>query len=136
MTKPRRYRNIRIARDHNTPRAHSIRIRNDYTDTLKEHGVKDHGYMECTEGIYGGFFGCKSYELRRLRGLPPLTNIRDHLPEAELIFVAAAEALSAERIRDEMRTGNGECAAASYLSASTLRRAIEADRMARRLADG
>ncbi|WP_421847974.1 hypothetical protein [Novosphingobium sp.] len=121
----------RINLDHNSPRAHSIRARNDYTDTLKAHGVEERGYMDCTEGIYTGLFGRKSHEIRQARGLGPRTNVRDHLPEVELILVAAAEALGAERIRHEKRVGNGDCALASYLSASNLRKAVEADRQSR-----
>lgn len=125
----------RINRDHNSPRAHSIRVRNQYTDTLKEHGVEERGYMDCTEGIYTGLFGRKSYQIRQARGLAPRTNVRDHLQEVELTFVAAAEALSAERIRAEKRIGNVDCAQASFLSAANLRQALEADRQSRKLAN-
>lgn len=131
MTKPKRHRTTRIARDHNSPRAHSIRVRNGFTDTLKEHGVEKRGYIDCTESIYDGLFGRKSYQIRQARGLAPRSNVRDHLPEVELILVAAAEALGAERIRHEKRVGNGDCAAASYLSASNLRKAVEAERQSR-----
>lgn len=109
-------------------RALSRARRNSYTDTLKAHGVADKGYMHCTEAVYLSLLGGRSYELRNRMSLPPKTNLRDHLPADKLAFLMAAEALSAERIADEGREGNAACIEASTMSASVLRRAIEADR--------
>ncbi len=102
-----------------------------YTDTLKAHGVRDRGYMECTEALYLRLLGGKSYQLRAQRGLPPKTNLRDHFPLSELSFVMAAEALSAERIEEEKRHGNLDCEKATSLSAMAIRRAIDDDRRER-----
>lgn len=109
-------------------RALSRARRNSYTDTLKQHGVEGRGYMECTEAVYTNLLGGGSFELRNQMQLPPKANIRNHLSADKLAFVAAAEALSAERIAEEERTGNRSCAEASALSASALRAAIHADR--------
>lgn len=102
--------------------------RNSYTQTLKEHGVVAKGYMDCTEAVYQALMGNKSYQLRVQRGLPPKTNLRDHMDVDELSYVMAAEALSAERIEEEDRQGNADCIEASAIGASAIRNAIEQDR--------
>lgn len=102
--------------------------RNQYTDVLKEHGVQDKGYMECTEAVYQNLLGGRSYEIRNRRGLPAKANLRDAMSIDELSFVMAAEALSAERIEEEGRQGNVECASASAIGAAAIRNAVEQDR--------
>ena len=102
--------------------------RRNYTDVLKEHGVVAKGYMECTEAVYLHLLGGKSFQLRTSMNLPPKTNLRDHLGADKLAYIMAAEALSAERIVEEARQGNADCAAASARSASAIKAAIEADR--------
>lgn len=109
--------------------ARSNRVK--YTDVLKEHGVADRGYMECTEATYECLLGGPSWKLRAERNLPKKANLRDHLKADELSFVMAAESLAAERIVDEDRRGNSGCREASALGASAIRAAIEADRRSR-----
>jgi hypothetical protein len=99
-----------------------------YTDVLKKHYVQGRGYMDCTEAVYMRLLGGKSYELRARRGLTPLINMRDHLDIAELSFVMAAEALAAERIREEHRLGNEQCIEATDRSAAAIKNAIDSDR--------
>lgn len=99
-----------------------------YTGVLKQHGVNGRGYMQCTEAVYMGLLGGKSYQIRSQRGLPEKANLRNHMDHDELAFVAAAEALSSDRILDENRQGNEDCAEASNISAGAIRRAIEEDR--------
>ena len=115
-------------------RALSRAKRNDYTDTLKDHGVQKKGYMDCTEAVYQHLLGGKSYQLRSAMNLPAKTNIRDHLDADKLAYVMAAESLSAERIKEEGRRGNEACVTASVKSASAIRLAIEADRRDRTVA--
>jgi hypothetical protein len=106
--------------------------RKDFTQTLKEHGVKGKdGYMGCTEAVYVHLLGGRSWEIRQRLGLPKGCNLRDNLDAAGLAYVMAAETLSAERIAEEERRGNGDCAEASAISASAIRRAIEEDRRSR-----
>ncbi|MDP5280621.1 KilA-N domain-containing protein [Sphingomonas sp. DG1-23] len=109
-------------------RALSRARRRNYTDTLKAHGVQAKGYMDCTEAVYLHLLGGKSYQIRANMKLPPKTNLRDHLDTDKLAYVMAAEALSAERIEEEDRRGNTDCAEASARSAAAIRKAIEADR--------
>ena len=54
--------------------------------------------------------------------------MRDNLDMAELSFVMAAEALAAERIEEERRLGNDECAQATSQSAAAIKAAIDDDR--------
>jgi hypothetical protein len=58
-------------------------------------------------------------------------HMRDSLDIAELSFVMAAEALAAERIQEENRTGNEQCAQATSYSASAIKAAIDQDRQNR-----
>jgi hypothetical protein len=103
--------------------------RKTYTQTLKDHGVcGKEGYMGCTEAVYVHLLGGRSWELRQRLGLPPGSNVRDGLSAPGLAYVMAAEALSAERISDEQRQGNRDCAEASAISAQAIRRAIDEDR--------
>lgn len=114
--------------------ARSNRVK--YTDVLKDHGVVDRGYMECTEATYECLLGGPSWKLRAERNLPKKANLRDHLKADELSFVMAAESLAAERIVDEGRSGNQGYREASALGASAIRSAIEADRRSRQYATG
>ena len=109
-------------------RALSRSQRKSYTDTLKEHGVMDKGYMECTEAVYLNLLGGKSYQIKDRMNLPAKAKLRNELSTDKLAYVMAAEALSSERIDEEQRYGNAECIEASALSASAIRSAIEADR--------
>lgn len=112
-------------------RALSRSNRKNYTQTLKDHGVVEKGYMDCTEAVYQSLLGAKSYKIREQRGLPKGSNLRNHMDTSELSFVMAAEALTAERIADEDRRGNALCVEASRIGASAIRSALEADRRAR-----
>jgi hypothetical protein len=103
-----------------------------YTDTLRDHGVRGRGYPQCTNAVYRELLGADAGKIRRDRGLPAGSNLRDNLPTDELSFVLAAEVLAADRIRDEQRAGNYECANASARSASFIREAIERDKKDRR----
>jgi hypothetical protein len=108
--------------------------RNKYTDVLKAHGVVDKGYMHCTEAVYQALLGGKSYEVRTRMGLPVGSNLRDHLGATALASVMLAEALSAERIEEENRQGNADCATATLRSARAVRDAVDEDRKNRRSA--
>lgn len=101
-----------------------------FTDTLKDHGVVDKGYMHCTEATYTNLLGAPSYKIREQRGWPK-GNLRDRFNSSELSFIMAAESLAAERIEDEQRQGNSECIQAAGLGALAIRNAIEADRKSR-----
>lgn len=113
-------------------RALSRSQRNAYTDVLQAHGVEDKGYMLCTERLYRHLLGAPSWALREKRGLPKKANLRNELSALELASVMAAEALATERISEEGRRGNDECAEATGRSAEFIRRAIDGDRKDRK----
>lgn len=102
-----------------------------YTDVLRDHGVEGRGYGDCTNAVYERLFDGKAHQLKIRRGLPKKASLRDHMDVSELAYIAAAEALSSERIVDEDRRGNVECVSASAKSASAIRRAIDDDRRTR-----
>ena len=104
-----------------------------FTDTLKAHGVigKD-GYIGCTEAVYAALLDGRSYQIRQRMGLPAKSNLRDNLNATALASVMLAEALSAERIEEEQRQGNAECAHATWVSASSVRAAVDRDRSNRK----
>lgn len=109
-------------------RALSRRVRNSYTDTLRDHGVDGRGYGACTNATYQGLFGLTAARLRQDKGLSKKANLRDAMSMKELAFTMAAEALSTERIEDENAHGSKECRQATLRSATAIRGAIETDR--------
>ena len=106
--------------------------RNKFTDTLKDHGVTGKGYMLCTEAVYLALLDGKSWQIRVKLGLPARANLRDNLNATALAGVMLAEALSAERIAEEKRQGNEDCATATLRSARAVRAAVDQDRASRR----
>lgn len=101
--------------------------RREYTDTLKNHGVKGSGFRECTDEIYKQLLGASAYQLRHQRQLPARANLRDEMTTSELSYVMATESLARDRIDDEDCQGNYECAVATSRSAYFIRRAIQDD---------
>ena len=106
--------------------------RNEFTETLKDHGVVGYGYAQCTDAAYRQILGGTTKTLKQARQLPANANLRDHMPTDELVYVMAAETLAAGRIKDERSHGNRECTAATSRSASFIKQAIEADRADRK----
>lgn len=102
-----------------------------YTDILREHGVVEGGYAQCTNAIYKALLGGSAAQIRHERGWPARTNLRDRLPKDELAFVMASEVLAGSRIVDEGRHGNDDCAIATSRSAGFIREAVERDKMDR-----
>lgn len=101
----------------------------EYTDTLRNHGVTGPtGYINCTDAVYEQILGAPSWKVRRERGLPARSNLRDNLTTTELTFVTASECLARDRIQEEESRGNLECTVASGRSAFFIRRAIEEDK--------
>lgn len=111
-------------------RALSRAKRNQFTDTLKAHGVVEKGYMACTEATYTHLLGAPSYKLRAERQLKP-GNLRDQFDSSTLAFIMATESLAVERIEEEERDGNVDCVHATALAAMAIRNAVEADRASR-----
>lgn len=117
-------------------RALARATRKDYTDTLRDHGVKGSGYVECTDAIYKELLGGAAWQIRVQRQLPSRANLRNEMSATELTYVMATESLAKDRIEDEDSRGNFECTVASSRSAYFIKRAINddiADRKRQRL---
>lgn len=102
--------------------------RNQFTETLKDHGVTKFGYPNCTNAVYKEVLGGTKGQVVSKRGLPSGVNLRDALAKNELVYVMMAETLASERIQDEKPQGNAPCTKATAKSAGFVRQAIEADR--------
>ena len=113
-------------------RALSRGRRNQYTETLKDHGVAGYGYAQCTDATYKQLFDATAKSLKGARQLAVRANLRDAMPSEELVYVMAAETLATGRIQEEVSRGNRECVAATSRSAGFIRQAIEADRRDRK----
>ena len=100
-------------------RIHGKRTRNEFTDTLKEHGVINDGYRQCTEAIYEGTLQKNALQLRREYGVMATGNIREHLGSLQLSAVDISESQSIEKIKKHNDTGNNACAS-RCLKVSTL----------------
>jgi len=100
----------------------------EYTNTLRDHGVVGKGYPMCTNAVYRQILGGTAAQAKAKRGLPRKANLRNHLETDELSFVTAAEVLASDRIEEEDRFGNEDCAEASSRSAGFIREAIERDK--------
>jgi hypothetical protein len=102
-------------------------VRNDFTDTLQDHGVEGGGFGRVTNAVYEELFGKKKRDLAFERGLPMTANLRDSMKKSELVSVMFAEMLSTQRIDGENSTGNVECEAATRRSTRRVRSTIKDD---------
>lgn len=95
------------------------------TSTWAAHGVTGQGFAQCTNAEYRGLHGTDAAGIRKERGLPEKTNVRDHLTSTELLEVALTEAYAKERIEALNDQGNAECARSCYVSGKSVRSARE-----------
>ena len=108
-------------------------LRNDYTATLKDHGVEhSQGMAQCTNGIYLGFLGRTAKKELRERGLPVTANLRDNMKLVDLTGVMLSEALATEDIKEGDRHGVPECYDASKRSGHAVRKVIDEQRASRK----
>lgn len=103
-----------------------------YTDVLQVAGVSGAGYGRCTNALYTGLFRMTAKELIQAKGLPAKAKLRDHMDVFELSQIMVGEGMAAGRIEDEGCRGVAECADATTVSASFLRKAIEEEKASRR----
>ncbi len=85
--------------------------RNEFTDTLKEHGVEGKGYPICTNDIYLGLWEKDALALKReqSKGGIVVTNPRDHFNTDELVTVMFAEVAAKKDIEKNDWNGNQAC---------------------------
>lgn len=106
-------------------RLQGMEVRNQFTDTLKDHGVQGMGYPICTDNIYIGALGGTAKQLKQKRNLPSKANLRDNMSMVELTGTMFAEAMAAEKIEKEDRQGNNSCASACLTSGMIVKKSLD-----------
>lgn len=105
------------------------RVRRNYTDTLKAHGLTNpFEYANCTNETYRYLHGGTAKELKISKKLHPKANLRDHMSLAEIAFTMASEALASERIEDQSAQGYAACKDETKMAAQSIKGAIDSDR--------
>lgn len=99
-------------------------VRNEFTSTLKKHGVIGDGYKRCTNAMYIELYGKEASEVRETKGLSKKDNLRENMSLLELQSIAFAETLAMDDIEKNRRYGNEECAKTSNLAARSVRKSI------------
>lgn len=90
-------------------RVESVGTRKFFTATLKQHGVKNEGYKNCTNAIYIPLYGGTTAVVREKKGLDKNKNIRDNISRSEVAAINLVEQLASERIEKEDAFGNAQC---------------------------
>ncbi len=96
-----------------TKRLHAKGIRNEFTSTLKKHGVMGDGYRRCTNAMYIALYGKDAAGIRERLNLKKDDNIRERMSSVELAAISLAESLATDDIEKNRRYGNEECAVTS-----------------------
>ena len=91
--------------------------RNEFTDCLSEHGVKDYGYGNCTNDIYNPILDGKAHVIKKQNNLKNNVSLRDYMTENQLLAIEFAESLAIEAIKKDNLKGNDECRLACNRSA-------------------
>lgn len=105
-------------------RLHAKGIRNQFTTTLRKHGVMGDGYKVCTNAIYMGLFGDNATGIRARRHLPAKCNLRENLSSLELSAISLSEELAMEDITNNRKYGNEECSLSSNLASRIVAQSI------------
>ncbi|SEG75364.1 KilA-N domain-containing protein [Sphingobacterium lactis] len=98
--------------------------RNEFTSTLKRHGVSGDGYQRCTNAMYIELYGKDASGVREKKGIPQKSNIRENMSALELQAIQFAEMLAKEDIEKNRRYGNEECAMVSNQAARVIKNSI------------
>lgn len=90
-------------------RVESVGTRKFFTATLKQHGVKNEGYRNCTNAIYIPLYGGTTAVVREKKGIDKNKSIRDNISRSEVAAINLVEQLASERIENEDAFGNAQC---------------------------
>lgn len=107
-----------------TKRLNAKGVRNEFTSTLKKHGVMGDGYRRCTNAMYIELYGKDATDVRRSKGLPEKANIRENMSLLELQAISFAETLAMDVIENNRKYGNEECAKTANNAARQVRQSI------------
>lgn len=99
-------------------------IRNEFTSTLKKHGVVGDGYQRCTNAMYIELYGSDANGVREKKGIPQKANIRENMSLLELQAISFTEALAKEDIEKNRKYGNEECALTANRAARAVKQSI------------
>jgi len=99
-------------------------VRNEFTSTLRKHGVIGDGYKRCTNAMYVELYGKEASEIREKKGLAKKDNLRENMSLLELQSIAFAETLAMDDIEKNRRYSNEECAKTANLAARSVRKSI------------
>lgn len=103
-------------------RLEGIVTRHHLTDVLKAHGVKGHGYAQCSDAINVGLLGKTAKQLQAERGVKRTV---DGFSRVEVAAKGLADAIAADKVQSENRWGNRQCSEACGDAARKVRRALE-----------
>ena len=110
-------------------RAMGRSVRLTYTGQLQARGVKQgYEYGLCTNETYVGLFNRTASEMKADKGLGKTASLRNKMSVNELVKVAFSEVLSVERMEAEESQGFTQCRLATRVAASSVRRALEANK--------
>ncbi len=129
-----RYQQLGLSPEWIEKREEGIAARNQFTDTLKEHGVTEgRDYGRITNTLYYPTLGGAAAAVRSRLGIPVKASIRDNLPLLELFKVGMAELLAQRKIEVENRQGFDECNQATAMVANNVANAVKQTEEGKRL---
>jgi hypothetical protein len=103
-------------------------VRNEFTSSLRRHGVMGDGYKRCTNAMYLELYGKEANQVRQAKGLSEKANIRENMSLLELQSIAFAETLAMDDMERNRRYGNEECAKTANHAARIVRNSLNAHR--------
>jgi prophage antirepressor-like protein len=107
-------------------RTASIDTRHKFTDTLKDHGIKEnYEYAILTNELYSSSFGLDSTQYRGYKGLTKKDSLRDNMTPMELAAVIFSEATSTEIISETNADGFIETKNAIHIAGNITKEAIQ-----------
>lgn len=106
-------------------RTASLDTRHAFTDTLKEHGIKEgYEYAILTDELYASSVGMKSTEYKEYKGLGKEDSLRDNMTPLELAVTIFSEATSTEIITKTEASGFVETKNAIHIAGNITKEAI------------
>jgi prophage antirepressor-like protein len=118
-------------------REEGISVRNEFTGTLRGHGVcEGWEFGRITNTLYHPTLGGTAASVRRRLGIPEKASLRDHLPLRELYVVGLAELLAQQKIESENQQGFDNCHRVTAIAANNVADAVKRTDEAGRLPPG
>jgi DNA-damage-inducible protein D len=107
-------------------RSAGIETRHKFTDTLKEHGIKEtYHFAILTNELYSASFGLNAADYKAYKGLEKDDSLRDNMTPLELAATIFSEATSTEIISKKEAKGIVETKNAIHVAGNITQKAIE-----------